>query len=648
MLRTLRSQYLVGSITTFVLMFGLLAWNAVHLTVGALQAQADEQAQALRPILSAAIAPLLAVRDHATLQQVVNASASAQGLLFITVHDSNGRVVANSGRLSTSGQPVVETPLAMAGQPLGTVRFALNLQPIEEARRKLLQSTWLIAMLVAVAGLGLLLIGTRALSAGFERLANASRRVADGDFDVHLPDSRVRELHLVADSFNRMAGAVRSQLVALRHSEQALEQRVDERTAQLRQAVAEAEQANHAKSRFLSRMSHELRTPLNAVLGFAQLLQIGNRRLDAEQREQADQIVRAGWHLLEMINDVLDVSRIEAGEMDVTLEAVPLAEVVDQAVTMLAESARNRGVEVTDRSAAGSPWVTADRRRLLQVMSNLIGNAIKYNRADGAVTITAEHLENGRVAVRVSDTGCGFTDDERARLFEPFTRFERPGENGSGTGIGLMICRQLTQLMGGELSLDTSPGRGSCFSVVLAAAVPGPLRDGTAEPALVASPRPPRRVLYIEDNPTNAIFVEAALAAHGGYLLTLAADGESGLALALASPPDLALVDIGLPGIDGNEVCRRLRANPDTRRLPLVAFSANAMPDDIARSMAAGFDRYLAKPAPLETLYECLDELIGATAAHDRPALPPSPQPAPQPAPQPSPRPTAATPEPQR
>ena len=616
MFRTLRSQYLTGSISTFVLMLGLLAWNAVHQMTAALEAQAQVQAHTLQPILAAAIGPMLVERDHAALQQVVEASATSQALAFLSVRDSRGMVVAQAGDASEPSLAWHEAPVVLAGQRLGSVRFGLDKRPIEQARRRLLRNTWLIALLVGLAGLGLLALGTRVLSAGFARLARASRQVANGDYEVSLPDSRVHELYLVSDSFNRMAGAVRGQIAALRRSEQLLEQRVDERTLQLRQAVVEAERANRAKSRFLSRMSHELRTPLNAVIGFAQLLATGQRSLDAGQREQVDQITRAGWHLLEMINDVLDVSRIEAGEMQVTIEPLPLADVVAQALAMLAEAARARAIILTGLGAAGVPWVRADRRRLLQVLSNLVANAIKYNRVGGAVTISAARRDDGRVARRVSDTGCGFSDDERARLFEPFTRFERPGDVGPGTGIGLLISRHLTQLMGGELLLESSPGEGSQFTVLLAAGEPADAAtapDSGAVDGTPAAGRPLRRLLYIEDNPTNATFVDAALVAHGGYQLRLAPDGETGLAMAMADPPDLALVDIGLPGIDGNEVCRQLRSHPATRGVPLVAFSASAMPDDIVRSMAAGFDRYLTKPVPLDSLYRCLDELLAPT-----------------------------------
>ena len=621
--RTLRSQYLLGSISTLMLMLGLLSWNATHQMDSALQLAADQKARAMRPILAAAVAPLLVTRDQGTLQQVLEAGSQSDSVASITVYDSSGRLVGHAGaplsQASTATWTWHETPLVLAGQNLGMLRFALDRQGIDDARRQLLRDTLLIALLVAAAGLGLLLLGTRALTHGFARLAAASREVADGNHEVQLPDSRVLELHLVADSFNRMAAQVRTEMAALRHSEQQLELRVQARTAELRQALDDAEQANRAKSRFLSRMSHELRTPLNAVIGFAQLLRLDPPRLQADQLEQAGQIQRAGWHLLDMINDVLDVSRIEGDEMQLKLQALPVAEVVAQVVAMLADTARARGISLHDQTAQSACWLLADRRRLVQVLSNLVGNAVKYTPPGGQVRVSVAPAGDGRVALVVSDNGPGFSAAEQARLFEPFTRFERAGELVPGTGIGLLLSRQMASLMGGELRLSTAPARGAEFTVLLPAAQAMPcraLQEGAkpatvsaAAAALASATAPLRRLLYIEDNPTNACFIEAALEAHGGFSLQVSVDGETGLAAALASPPDLVLVDIGLPGIDGNEVCRRLRADARTRGLPLVAFSANAMPDDIALSLASGFDRYLCKPVDLAQLFDCLDDL---------------------------------------
>jgi len=670
MFRTLRSQYLAGSVVIFLAMLGLLVWNAAQLMTDALREQSQAEALTLRPILGAAVGPLLAVRDHATLQDVVRTSASAHALPFIEVIDSRGAMVARVGE-ATAHLDVQTVPVSIAGQGLGQLRFGLDQRPIEQARARLLRNAMVIAALVAAAGLVLFALANQAMSGGFQRLVQASRRVADGDYDARLPDSRTQELHLVSDAFNRMAAAVRSQMAALRDSQQVLRQsidtltegvivqatdgrvidcneallsmyglqreqlvmadtfiygahllwpsgrellpderptaralatgqvqhdtllqlvradgrrlwcsvnaaplyragatepyaalasltdvtrhveaehrliavneqledRVDDRTAELRRAVAAAEQANRAKSQFLSRMSHELRTPLNAILGFAQLLSAARSGLAPAALEQVAQIERAGWHLLELINDVLDVSRIEAGEMQATVEPVPVSDVVAQSVQMLDAAAQASQVQVMDRCEGSASWVQADRRRLLQVVSNLLSNAIKYNHTGGTVTIDVQRLADGRVCLSVADTGCGFSPAEIEQVYEPFTRFDRSGQRVHGTGIGLVITKRLVELMGGTLELQSQAGQGSVFRVLLAAsAAPGAPPGEPASTAPVGGPpRSVRRVLYIEDNPANSSVVEAAFSLRAGYAIALAPDGETGLAQALAS-----------------------------------------------------------------------------------------------------------------
>jgi len=536
---------------------------------------------------------------------------------------------------------------------LGTVYLRSTNQLMGRVRDYLLIciGTTLLALLVAwllVRRLG------HTITTPIDAITNIAREVvAKRDYSRRAPRISQDEAAALVDSFNAMLTEIEQRTLALEGSNREiarealeralaqqevmrlnseLEERVHERTMQLELAnselelaIEEARNANQAKSAFLSSMSHELRTPLNAILGFAQILAADNLPTTPEQKKEfAGHILKSGRHLLTLINEILDLAKVEAGALTLSMEPVGLAEVLAECRTMIAPQAAARGIRVQfpDNAAA---LVQADRTRLKQVLLNLLSNAVKYNREGGEVIVECVACGTDRLRLSVRDTGMGLRPDQVAALFQPFNRLGQENGTQEGTGIGLVFTRRLVTMMKGEIGVTSTPGVGSTFWIELSAAAPlaqlaAPARSESGQAAAAEDANAPRPILYIEDNPANLRLVQEILSFRTDLTLLAAPDGHAGLALAHTHRPAAILMDLNLPGMSGFEVLAQLRRDPDTAHIPVVALTANAMPRDVERGLSAGFARYLTKPIDIEQFNEAIDGVLAQRAAEERTA----------------------------
>ena len=394
-----------------------------------------------------------------------------------------------------------------------------------------------------------------------------------------------------------------------------LDQALQETNVALEGAKSVAEKANLAKSEFLSSMSHELRSPLNAILGFAQLMESGSPAPAPAQKESIEQILQAGWYLLALINEILDLALIESGKLSLSLEPMSLDEVLGDCQAMIEPQAQVGGIQVIFPQWSSPVYINADRTRVKQVFINLLSNAIKYNRVGGRVEVHSKVGAAGRIRISFRDTGEGLSADKLAQLFQPFNRLGQEDGVEEGTGIGLVVSKRLVELMGGEIGAQSTVGVGSVFWVELDAAFAPSLLCSVAEaPALVpvvALANAQRRsLLCVEDNPANLMLVEKLMARRPDIRLLTARDGARGIEIARAERPDVILMDINLPGIGGIQAMAILAQFPETRLIPVIALSANAMPRDIERGLEAGFFRYLTKPIRVTEFMDTLDTAL--------------------------------------
>ena len=358
-----------------------------------------------------------------------------------------------------------------------------------------------------------------------------------------------------------------------------------------------------------------MRSPLNAILGFAQLMESSNPPPTLPQRQSLDQILQAGWYLLELINEILDLALIESGKLSLSREPISLVDVLNDCRGMIEPLASKGGIDLTFPHFDDTPFVKADRTRFKQVLINLLSNAIKYNRAGGTVEVTCAMSAGQRMRIGVRDTGLGLTPEKLSQLFQPFNRLGQESGSEEGTGIGLVVSKRLVELMGGEIGAESTVGVGSVFWIELHSThaprlAVSPIGAPADAPLRAQSKAAQHTLLCVEDNPANLMLVEKLLERRPEFRLLVAKDGIRGIEIARAEEPDIILMDINLPGISGLVALGVLAEDAKTANIPVIALSANAMPSDIQKGLAAGFFRYLTKPIKVNEFMDTLDSAL--------------------------------------
>ncbi len=574
------------------------------------------QEQSVLAALSPGLIRALLANDlaslHATLDYIMEVNANEWKELQLI--NNNGRRLYPLSHAAVKPSEYLTTityPLFWEGERVGALQLSINMEyQITEITRRITELE--ILALLIFGGISVLAVfwQNRWIRKPLLELQKAAGNLARGNFDVRLPKARRDEVGQLSQAFESMRDQIRL-------AREGLEVRVEARTHELVLARDEADRANKSKSEFLARMSHELRTPLNAILGFGQLLQMDDDNLEDEQKIAIKHIMIGGRHLLQLINEVLDIVQVDAGKMSLDIKSVSLNEAVEMTINLIKPLAVNHQIVIKPVTIPAECVVRADLQRLKQVLVNLLSNAVKYNRRGGEVRVDCRIVaatageSGGRMAnLAVTDTGIGIQEQDFDKVFEPFQRVILRGENIEGTGVGLSITKKMIELMRGRLGFDSKFGKGSTFWVELPLAETGEVEAMKPAEKLPARHRLPGTgtLLYVEDKVDNVIVIQRLIETTTNWKFLSASTAEQGIEIARRQLPDIILMDINLPGMHGTEALAILRIDEQTAGIPVIAVSAHKLD----RPLASGsdFDDFILKPVEFDTLLQVIDRQL--------------------------------------